>query len=431
MLDNQVIEDLIQAQITKVAEEKVSAILQQSKWLDGVEQKIISHVQDRITARFANIATMPDLVHTVQSSVVELIDAGHVPNMLSYVDQNKLSLAIDNGIQTLVSQTIDNLIVDSTWLAKIETLVNQSMTRKVSSLMSNIDLVELINKEMDSGFNRWQERFQQNFKTQGIVDNALNTELTIMDGVAVIEHDLVSKNLSVMQDAEVKGTLSVFNLSVRGDINTDNASWQRLSSHIAEKTLEKLHEEWKQKLVGEVLELSKTQGIEFSSVSIGGQHLIDGNSLHNEITQSNIQKLGTLQDLTVDGRVKFSDTMLVTNNRVGINTQSPEMALSVWDDDISIIAGKHSKQTGYIGTSRLTNLAIGINRTPYIEIDTDGLTTIKQLRLGQHRISFAPALPGYAGTRGDLVINSDPKPNTAFAWQCLGSFRWQPLMAAN
>jgi hypothetical protein len=106
------------------------------------------------------------------------------------------------------------------------------------------------------------------------------------------------------------------------------------------------------------------------------------------------------------------------------------MALSVWDEEVSVSAGKYKQQTAYVGTTRKQGLVIGIDRNPAIEIDTSGLTTIKQLQLGFFKISHGKEVPNYSGTLGDIVFNSTPGiDNPVFAWQCLGGFRWKVIKA--
>jgi hypothetical protein len=234
----------------------------------------------------------------------------------------------------------------------------------------------------------------------------------------------VAKNVQVTQD------LSINNLVVTGTINTDNRSWNELKDVISQQVLAATTERWYRELVEQVLERAKSGGINFKSVLIDNQPLIENNTLSSAVVDSHLQSTGTLKALKVAGVAQFGQTMHVAGRRVGINTQEPEMALAVWDEEVSIIAGKLSKQQAFVGTARLQNLAIGVNRVPQIEIDVDGLTTIKQLRVGRHRISHAGTVPGYSGTRGDLVLNSDPKPGTPFAWVCLGAFQWQSLHSA-
>ena len=424
MIDSMSLDNLIEQQIKLAVEQRVQAVLDQSNWIDQLEQRIVSYAQDRIVGRFANISTVPDLVATVENSVSRLFDQGLIPDVSQYVDPVKLTNAVDNGIQSLVDDAIKNLVVDPDWIKKIEQSINQTMSHQLSKKLSGIDLDSMIVNVIDSGIDRWQDRLKQDFRTNGIVDQAQNVELTVMDGVVVVEHDFVAKNVQVTQD------LSINNLVVTGTINTDNRSWNELKDVISQQVLAATTERWYRELVEQVLERAKSGGINFKSVLIDNQPLIENNTLSSAVVDSHLQSTGTLKALKVAGVAQFGQTMHVAGRRVGINTQEPEMALAVWDEEVSIIAGKLSKQQAFVGTARLQNLAIGVNRVPQIEIDVDGLTTIKQLRVGRHRISHAGTVPGYSGTRGDLVLNSDPKPGTPFAWVCLGAFQWQSLHSA-
>jgi hypothetical protein len=118
------------------------------------------------------------------------------------------------------------------------------------------------------------------------------------------------------------------------------------------------------------------------------------------------------------------------SRRIGINTRDPEMALTVWDEEVCVLAGKLSQDLAYIGTGRRQSLALGVNRKHHIMIDVDGLITVQQLRIDRWKIGHAAQVPGYSGTRGDFVLNHDPKPEAPFAWICLGGFKWQPLRSA-
>jgi hypothetical protein len=424
MIDNMSLDSLIEQQIKLAVEQRVQAVIDQTDWIDQLENRIVQYVQDRIVARFANISTVPDLVATVERSVGQLFDQGRIPDVSQYVDSTKLNSAVDSGIQVLVDTTISNLVVDPAWINKIEQTVNQNMSQQFLRKLSDLDINSLLVSTIDAGIDRWQDRLKKDFRTQGIVDSANEIELTVMDGVVVVEHDFVAKKVQVTDDLTVK------NLVVSGTINTDNRSWNELKDVISQQVLTAATEQWRQDLVDQVVELSRTTGINFDTVMIDNQPLIENNTLSNTVVDSHLQSTGILRNLKVAGAAQFGQTMHVAGRRVGINTQDPEMALSVWDEEVSIIAGKLSKQQAFVGTARLQNLAIGVNRIPQIEIDTDGLTTIKQLRLGRHRISHAGTVPGYSGTRGDLVLNSDPKPGTPFAWVCLGSFQWQSLHSA-
>jgi len=245
-----------------------------------------------------------------------------------------------------------------------------------------------------------------------------------MDDTTVVENKLTTRNLDVFD------TMQVSNLVVTGLINTDCASWHELASNISQHTLTRLTDEWRDSIVKQVAEQIKLSGIDFNQVTIDGQALVADGSLSTHIRQSNLQTVGELRTLSVKGTASFHNTAHVVNKRMGINTQEPEMALSVWDEEVAVLLGKHKDKTAYVGTKGAHGIVIGVNRSPQIDIDADGLTTIKRLRVGSHKISHSAEVPGWAGTKGDIVFNSNPGPDRVFAWVCLGSFRWQVLKAA-
>ena len=50
--------------------------------------------------------------------------------------------------------------------------------------------------------------------------------------------------------------------------------------------------------------------------------------------------------------------------------------------------------------------------------------------MGLHKISHDTQVPGWSGTRGDMVFNASPGPDRVFAWVCLGAYKWQVLKSA-
>lgn len=425
MLDTQSIESLIRTQISALVEDRVNAVVADGSWMQDIERKIVTHVQDRITARFSNIESLPDLVKTVQSSVSELFSKGQIPGISDYVSKKFIVNAVDTSMQTLVKDTVDVLVLDQAWLAKIEEMVNQTFARKIMTSLNEIDFNEVIVKQVDVCIDRWYDRLRDKFETAGIKDMASQTQLTVMDGAVVAEGQLASTELLVDRDARVNGTLTVDKLILKGDVNVDNQSWHQLSRNIADRTIETLNAEWRDQLVDQVVNRAKNDGIDFQSVTINGIPLIENNRLSAAVTE-----IGVLSRLDVKGEANFFNTLHVGNRRIGVNTENPEMALGVWDEEVAVNIGKHSQNTAYVGTSRAQGLVLGVNKNAQITIDTDGLTTVKQLRVGQFRIGHATEVPGYAGNRGDMVFNSDPKPGQPFAWVCLGSYKWQPLKSA-
>jgi hypothetical protein len=340
------------------------------------------------------------------------------------LDPEMVKQLVEQAVEANILHVIDSLTQDPAWLEKIERMINQAVVQRTVAKIASTDINTVIHERVDANFSTVHEKFMKNFVSNGITDKATQLQLTVMDETVVVENQLVTKDLQVV------GNTCVKDLTVTGSINTDNRSWQTLAQEIGRQALNEIDQGWQDKLVSQVVEKIQDQGIDFDRVTVDGSPLIAGNVLNSFITESNLQKLGHLQDLKVKGEAHIYDTLSVVNRRLGINTATPESALSIWDEEVVVIIGKHQAKQAYIGTSRDQSLAIGVNRLPQIEIDANGLTKIKKLQVGLHKISHDTQVPGWSGTRGDIVFNSNPNPDRVFAWVCLGAHKWQTIKSA-
>jgi hypothetical protein len=331
---------------------------------------------------------------------------------------------VDHAVEQNIMTAIQSLSQDPAWLEKIERQISQTMVDKIIAHLSITDITPIIKQHVEENMTVFRKDILEKFSSTGIDDRASSCQLTVMDDTVVIENQLTAKNINVINAAVMQ------DLVVTGSVNIDNTSWKQLSDGIADRTLERLSEEWRETLVSQVADEIRNKGIDFDQITMAGQPVIQGTSLTRHVTDSSLQTVGVLKTLQVQGETHLNNTVSVINRRLGINTQSPEMALSVWDEEVSIIIGKHKAKQAYIGTSRDSAVAIGVNRVPHIEIDTDGLTTVKKLRVGLHKISHDVQVPGWSGTRGDIVFNASPGADRVFAWVCLGAHRWQTLKSA-
>ena len=340
------------------------------------------------------------------------------------IDPGLVKRLVEQAIEENILSAVENISSDPAWLARIEHMINQTVVQETIIRLGSMDLNPIIKQRVDESMGLFQKNLLKEFNSTGISDQATKCQLTVMDDTTVVENCLTAHSMDVV------GSITVQNLIVKGAINTDNQSWVDLSNHISQKTLDQLTTGWNKQLVEQVAQEIKDNGISFDQVQIGDQLLVNNGRLSDAITESNIQSLGTLRQLRVQGEAHINNTVSVVNRRLGVNTDSPEMALSVWDEEVSIVIGKNKAKQAYIGTNRDQGLVIGVNRLPQIEIDSTGLTAIKKLQVGLHKISHDTKVPGWSGTRGDIVFNSNPGPDRVFAWVCLGTFKWQTLKSA-
>jgi len=424
MLNTVEIEQIIKEQINIEVKDYISKTLSSTDWVTSIENKIVQNVQTQILQKLSNIQVVPEILESIKNSVKDLLNEGQIPGIDQYVKSEKVSYAVDLSVEKYINTLVDELGQNPDWVEKIERMINQAVVQRTVAKIASMDINTVIHQRVDENLESVHKKFMQNFSTNGISDQASQIQLTVMDDATVIENQLVCKNLQVVDTALIK------DLTVTGSINTDNRSWNELAQAISQRTLDQLDETWQDRLISQVCEHIQEQGINFENVKIQDEPLITGNTLCNAITDTNIQKLGHLRSLQVRGEAHIHDTVSVVNRRMGINTATPESALSVWDEEVAVIIGKHQAKQAYVGTSRDQSLALGVNRQPQIEIDVSGLTRIKKLQVGLHKISHDTQVPGYSGTRGDIVFNSNPGPDRVFAWVCLGAHKWQTLRSA-
>lgn len=350
------------------------------------------------------------------------------PSTLATSIQSQIATTVDEHIRQYVGNIIRELSLDSAWITKIEQQINEGIARKFGQKLSLVDMNTLVADSMDAAIKRYYE--QQPKTESGLKDQAQQCEIELTDGHVKVRNALASDQLAVARDATVGGTLMVQNLAILGTINTDNRTWQQLTNALTDRSIKQLDQQWRDTLVNQVRREITEAGIDFDHVTVAGALLVKDGALGDSILHSSLQSVGTLEQLAVKGTADLSDSLSVRPRRVGINTQHPDMALSVWDEEVALVFGKHREQTAYIGTLRPQRLVIGINRSPAIDITDQGRVTINHLTIGRHRVCHEAEIPNYSGTKGDIVFNSNPKGDGIWGWQCLGAFKWQPLRSA-
>ena len=415
MIDQQALARMVEEQISTKINDQIVETVASEEWLKPLEAKVVKYSQDRILTKFIGSDFQPELLKAVKQGVTDLFNSGFVPDISEFVDQDKLKQTIDTAVEQTVKLALANLSQDTAWVEKIERMINQAVVHRTLASLGAIDISTVIRSQVDENMRQLRIELLENFSSTGIDDRATNCQLTILDDTTVIENKLTARSAEIVDDFTVK------TLIVKGSINTDNRSWDELSTKIKNSAVEQITVELQDQLVDQVKQSIKRDGISISDVKIDDTYLLRDNQLSRKITDTNIQKLGRLKDLTV------GETLTVINSRVGINTENPDSALSIWDEEVCVSIGKYKNQEAYIGTNRSHAISIGVNKIPQIQLSIDGITSIDKLQVGQHRIGHCAELPGWAGTRGDVMFNSAPTPDNTFAWVCLGGHKWKVI----
>jgi hypothetical protein len=259
----------------------------------------------------------------------------------------------------------------------------------------------------------------ENFSSTGIDDRASQVALTILDDSTVIENNLLTKDLTVQGLMTINGEFVV-----NGAVSEDTEFFRKLIASTTSSTLTSLDHTLFNNYSTLIFDRIKQDGLDLGRITLNGQEIARSNSLGSAIINSNLQTLGELRELRVSGESLLAQTLYVTPRRVGINTIEPSAALSVWDDEIEIVAKKKSRDVGILGTTRQQKLVLTSNGKDNIVLSDDGSAQIDHLRIGSMQFTTSNNPPNFVSERCHIVWNTNPNPGGPLGWICLGGANW-------
>lgn len=108
--------------------------------------------------------------------------------------------------------------------------------------------------------------------------------------------------------------------------------------------------------------------------SIDGVPVINSTSLGDGIVHSGLQTVGSLKSLKVTGAVEFAEFAFFNHihNRLGINTDSPNAAVGIKENNVDIVLGSYKNDYAYIGTYNNSNLELGTDNTARVTLRNTG-----------------------------------------------------------
>jgi hypothetical protein len=222
----------------------------------------------------------------------------------------------------------------------------------------------------------------------------------------VAEGQFISDNI-VSKKAEIDA-ISVNTLDISGNISLGQQARDTISSLVSE-------------IFNSDLDIGE------HAITNGVDRLLTHQSLGPSIVYSNIRKLGLLQDLNVSGSATIGSTMIVNDRKVGINTENPNGALTVWDDDAELSVLKLAKKQMFIGSTRGSDIIIGTNADERMRIGVKEVSISGPLRIMGIRFSVADAVPDRQGEPKEIVMLINAGPGQPMFYMCQGSNTWAAL----
>ena len=409
-----------------------------AKQLEGIVDNLVREIEGRLDDRITNTITQ-----YLQTRLSEIDFDSHIAYLASVkLDSLLASMELDGSviekrIKKVSDAVLENLKEDaknqltvsiSQKLASIDlaSTVRTVVAAETQQLVRRLDFPEasIPNRAIDfTGLKLSGDSITggiiAKFGSTGIDDRAENCQVTILDSATVIENKLITNNLEVKGTAVLDG-----DIILRGQIPTDTPFFQDVIDTSKRHVLEGLDQTLFDGFSTTVFNKIRDEGLDLNRITVNGNELIKGNQLSYAITDTNINRLGLLKELQVQGEALIADTFYVGTQRVGINTMDPGHALSVWDQEVEVAVGKRSKDTAYFGTPRNQTMIIGANMKDNLVIGTDGSVQVNSLKINQSWLGSAGAEPVHAGVRGTVLFNDTPDIGQPIGWVCLGGARW-------
>ena len=248
----------------------------------------------------------------------------------------------------------------------------------------------------------------QNFSSTGIEDKSPNVQLTILEDHVVAEGQFTAMNITAAETLTAQNLVLTGSLEIGTEIIDHGPFSQMIQMHAGMVTDEKLEP--------------------YTALLKDGQSLLTENNLAPSVTTSNLRKVGNLLELNVTGDAKFSETMFVSaGQKVGINTEEPRGALTVWDQDAEISFLKTGRRTMFLGSTRDSQIEIGCNNKGQICLTEDNVSINSPVTIMGVKVSTSNGIPEGNGQPNEIIFVTSARDDQPRFYICLGGNKWKAL----
>lgn len=389
---------------------------------DKIERSIVDHVRTTL-ANYdyegkINLLTSLKLDNKISEFEIRPVDveariSAAADNIISGLDKQAKSQILSD-----IARRIDSIDFEQSITNAVGFQVQQRL-EKVIFPENSISFSALKQDEIRITGDQIQGGIITQFGSTGIDDRSTNVAVTILDEHTVIENNLIAAS------ADIKGALTVSgDLIVHGTMPTDSAAFKSIVENATNAVMAGMDDSLYTGYTNKIFEKINAEGIDLNQITIGGEAVITGNKIGQRITDSNLQKLGVVRDLQTAGESFLSESLYVSNKRVGINTIEPGHALSIWDQEVEVVVAKRSQDTAMFGTVRAQNLIVSSNNKNNIVCKPDGSVQINNLEIGSTIMNSTDSAPTTDQPRGTISWNSNPAIGSPIGWVSLGGARW-------
>jgi hypothetical protein len=405
-----------------------------NKVVEGLVTDITANVLVRVDSVISNAINNRLASYDFAAHIQEAASAAFEKRVGEYtLDPKKLENRVVDKIRETISaaetktkELVEAKVQESLAVVDFQRAITDSVSTIVADRMqefvfppNSIDPQALKLLELKISGDNVSGGIIENFSSMGIEDRASQVALTILDDSTVVENNLLTQDLTVQGSMTINGEFVV-----NGTVPEESNFYKSLVAKTTHSTLSAVDNNLFDNYSRLIFDKIRADGLDLDKITLDGAEVIKSSSLGSAIVNSNLQTLGEIKELRVSGESIMAQTLYVTPRRVGINTIEPSAALSVWDDEIEIVAKKKSQNIGILGTPRQQKLVITANSKDNIVLAEDGSVQIDDLKIGSMRFTTANSPPNYVSERCHVVWNTNPNPGGPLGWICLGGANW-------
>jgi len=391
--------------------------------INNIEKQVQAALNQKIDEELGNYDLYSVIEQQINRTVQEKVNATITGLLNRLINNEAVSAQVDaamsSDIQEKVDLAVKSRVAQTVTQVDLGTEISKCITQFVKDRMqqSNLPTNFIPADSIDWGnftlpANSIGDGTIHNFSSNGIEDCATEVNLTVLNGQVVVENETVTNYLTVVDSASIKN-LSVGKLVVNDGITINDGDFAEQIRGLIDSRISQRASENSWDTNGKPLMSNRTV-------------LIDNSSLGNSIVNSNLRKLGRLSDITVTGETNLAETVYIDNGRLGINTEEPAGVFTAWDEESEITIRKYKQRTMYVGSTRDSDLVLGVNGDVVLAIRKTGIET-NSVKIGNITIKTGNVEPSHRGHPGDLVINDASRPGAPWAWRCTGGEKWIPL----